>query len=96
MEKDEGLSQRLNGIVDSATTDIATDLARLLRERMTPASLDVLRARIELAVRAATLEGARCAHTASFTLIEGRLTNPGFLKRTRVVNKPKSGLPSGV
>lgn len=55
------ISSRLQGIVDALTKRTATLIAVDARARLTPASIDLLRAWIAVAVRGAALEGARCA-----------------------------------
>ena len=96
MEPNEELSERLNGICIAATIRVAQLLAVHMHERITPAAMDELRSAVELAVRASAFEGARTAHETSYALTSGRLEDPPVSKETRVVNKPKSGLPSGV
>lgn len=86
---DEALSERLAGICTAASLRIAQLLAIHLHERLTPAAIDELRSAVELAVRAAAFEGARCHHNIAASLNEGRLSEPILTKETRAVNVPK-------
>lgn len=94
MEDGKGLGNRLEGIRDATAQRIAIALARLLHERLTPSAIDEIRNILDLAVRAAALEGARSHHETSSALVEGRLTKPGFSKKTRaakVIKPPPKG-----
>lgn len=83
----ETLSVRLSAILDAAVARAAIRLAQHGQPRMSPASMDELRSDLELAIRAAALEGARSGSDAAAELVEARITKPGFhVKKTRAHN----------
>ena len=80
----DDLSIRLRAICDKAAVEVSILFVKAGggKLRFSPAQIDQCRQALELAVRAAALEGARCHAHIGRALHEGRLVDGDFNSRT--------------
>jgi hypothetical protein len=86
--------ERLQGIADSATSRVSVALVQHTGARLPPALMDDIRSFLELAVRAAAFEGARCHQAAGKALTEGRLSSDKLFGKLTQVSVPRKA-PKG-